>query len=206
MTDRVSLKGLRLGLLGGTFDPIHVGHLMIAEVALAALALDRVMFIPAGDPPHKGESVTDAEHRYSMALLATGDHPAFLVSRRELEREGPSYSLTTIGEYREEVGPSGELFFIAGADTLVDIRTWHRWEEVLQSCRFAALARPGSDFADLLSAVPEKYHRGIDLVTGPGLAISSTDVRERVQRGEPIRYLVPTTVDIYIRNYGLYQN
>jgi nicotinate-nucleotide adenylyltransferase len=204
MTDRISLSGLRVGLLGGTFDPIHVGHLMIAEVARAALALDRVVFIPAGDPPHKGESVTDAEHRYAMALLATGDHPAFLVSRRELEREGPSYSLTTIGEYREEVGPTGELFFIAGADTLVEIRTWHRWEEVLQTCRFAALARPGSDFTVLLEAVPKQYHSRIHLVTGPGLAVSSTDVRARVRAGEPIRYLVPEAVDVYIRKYQLY--
>jgi nicotinate-nucleotide adenylyltransferase len=204
MTDRISLTGLRLGLLGGTFDPIHVGHLLIAEVARHALALDRVVFIPAGDPPHKGEAVTDAEHRYSMALLATGDNQAFLVSRRELAREGPSYSLTTIGEYREEVGPEGEVFFIAGLDTLVEIQTWYQWEEVLQSCQFIALARPGSDFGGLAGAVPDRYRERIHPVTGPGLAISSTDVRDRVRRREPIRYLVPPAVEVYIRKYELY--
>src|SRR3954464_9482511 len=101
---------MRLGLMGGTFDPIHVGHLLVAEVAREAFRLDRVVFVPAGDPPHKGEAVTAAEHRYAMTLLATGANPGFVVTRRELERAGPSYSLTTIREYREEMGPTGELF------------------------------------------------------------------------------------------------
>ena len=111
--------GRRLGLLGGTFDPVHTGHLLMAEVARHALSLDQVVFVPAGVPPHKCEAVTPAEHRYAMVLLATAPNESFAVSRRELERSGPSYSLTTIREYRREIGPTGELFFIAGADTVL---------------------------------------------------------------------------------------
>src|SRR5260370_18739387 len=113
MADRQSKAGARLGLFGGTFDPVHTGHLVIAEVARYTLSLDQVVFVPAGDPPHKGEVVTAAEHRYEMALLATAPNEAFVVSRRELGRSGPSYSLTTIQEYRRENGPERELFFIA---------------------------------------------------------------------------------------------
>lgn len=195
---------MRLGLLGGTFDPIHIGHLLIAEVARHALALDRVEFVPAGDPPHKGEAVTAAEHRSAMVLLATTDNPWFTVSRREMERSGPSYSLTTVREYRRELGPGGELFFIAGADTILEIRTWHRWEELLRECRFAALTRPGCDTAALRALLPEELWDRVDLVPAPGLDVSSTEVRERVRRGEPIRYLVPDLVEAYIRKHRLY--
>jgi len=171
---------VRLGLLGGTFDPIHMGHLLVAEVARHALALDRVLFVPAGDPPHKGESVTAAEHRYAMTLLATGGNEAFQVSRRELERAGPSYSLVTIGEMQAELPAGGELFFIVGADAILEIRTWYRWEDVLRACRFLAVSRPGFD-------------------------LSSTEIRERVRLCEPIRYLVPDEVEVYIRKHGLYR-
>lgn len=197
--------GPRLGLLGGTFDPVHIGHLLIAEAARSTLSLDQVAFIPAGDPPHKGGAVTPAEHRYAMALLATAANEAFVVSRRELERSGPSYSLTTIREYRREVGPEGELFFIAGGDAMLEIRTWYRWQEVLRECRFAALARPGFEVARLLAALPEDLRGRIDLLPAPAFDISSTDIRDRVRRGEPIRYLVPEPVAVYIRKHALYQ-
>jgi nicotinate-nucleotide adenylyltransferase len=197
--------GPRLGLLGGTFDPVHTGHLRIAEVARHTLSLDQVAFIPAGDPPHKGEAVTPAEHRYAMTLLATAPNEAFVVSRRELDRSGPSYSLTTIQEYRGEIGMEGELFFIAGVDTVLEIRTWHRWQEVLRECRFAALARPGFEISALLAALPEELRERIDLLPVPGLDVSSTDIRERARRGEPIRYLVPEPVEVYIHKHALYQ-
>lgn len=200
-----SANGPRLGLLGGTFDPVHTGHLLIAEVARCALTLDQVAFIPAGDPPHKGEAVTPAEHRYAMALLATAANDSFVVSRRELERSGPSYSLTTIREYRREVGPAGELFFIAGADTILEIQTWYRWQEVLRECRFAALARPGFEIERLLAALPESLRSRIDMLLAPPFDISSTDIRDRVRRGEPIRYMVPEPVAVYIRKHALYQ-
>jgi nicotinate-nucleotide adenylyltransferase len=196
---------MRLGLMGGTFDPIHVGHLLVAEVAREAFRLDRVVFVPAGDPPHKGEAVTDAEHRYAMTLLATGPNAGFVVTRRELERAGPSYSLTTIREYREEIGASGELFFITGADTVLEIRTWYRWEEVLQSCRFIAVTRPGFDSAALGAVLPESLRERVTLVESPGFDLSSTEVRERVRHGEPIRYLVTDTVEVYIRKHELYR-
>jgi nicotinate-nucleotide adenylyltransferase len=198
-------KRYRLGLLGGTFDPIHTGHLLIAEVARHALSLDQVVFVPAGDPPHKGESVTAAEHRYAMVLLATADHPAFRVTRREMERAGPSYSLTTIREFRQKLGDSAELFFLTGADAMLEIRTWYCWQEVLRECRFAALARPGFDSAALLGLLPNDLRDQVVLLQAPGLDISSTEVRDRVRGGEPIRYLVPAPVESYIRKHGLYE-
>jgi nicotinate-nucleotide adenylyltransferase len=196
---------MRLGLLGGTFDPIHVGHLLIAEVARQAAALDQVVFVPAGDPPHKGAEVTDAEHRYAMALLATGANPAFAVTRRELERTGPSYSLTTIREYRDEVGAAGELFFVTGVDTVLEIRTWYRWEEVLEACRFIAVTRPGFDVDALEAVLPERLCERVELAESPGFDLSSTQVRERARRGETIRYLVPDAVETYICKHGLYR-
>jgi len=196
---------MRLGLLGGTFDPIHTGHLVIAEAARHAMALDRVVFIPAGDPPHKGESVTAAEHRYAMALLATASHPAFRVTRREIERRGPSFSLMTIQEYRQEIGGAGELYFIVGADAMLEIRTWHRWEEVLQACWFIDVSRPGFDAGALDTALPGALRARVRHISAPGFDLSSTQVRERVARGEPIRYLVPEPVEAYIAKQGLYQ-
>jgi nicotinate-nucleotide adenylyltransferase len=206
MADRPSKAGARLGLFGGTFDPVHTGHLVIAEVARYTLSLDQVIFVPAGDPPHKGEDVTAAEHRYEMALLATAPNEAFVVSRRELERSGPSYSLTTIQEYRREIGPEGALFFIAGVDTVLEIQTWYRWREVLRECRFAALARPGFELSSLLAALPEELRERIDLLPAPALVVSSTELRARAGRGEPIRYLVPEPVEVYIRKHALYQH
>ena len=197
--------GRRLGLLGGTFDPVHTGHLLMAEVARHALSLDQVVFVPAGVPPHKCEAVTPAEHRYAMVLLATAPNESFAVSRRELERSGPSYSLTTIREYRREIGPTGELFFIAGADTVLGIRTWYGWREVLRECQFAVLARPGFAIAALLASLPAEVRGQIRLLPAPACDVSSTAVRERVGRGEPIRYLVPEPVEVYIRKHALYQ-
>ena len=196
----------RLGLLGGTFDPIHTGHLVIAEVARHALSLDQVVFVPAGDPPHKGDAVTAAEHRYAMVLLATADHPAFVVTRREIERAGPSYSITTIREYRQELGGAGELYFLTGVDTMLEIRTWYQWQDVLRECRFAVMGRPGFDSEALLALLPEELRRQVDFLKAPGCDISSTDIRERVRGGEPVRYLVPSLVESYIRKHGLYQD
>jgi nicotinate-nucleotide adenylyltransferase len=183
-----------------------MGHLVIAEAARHAHALDRVEFIPAGDPPHKGEAVTAAEHRYAMALLATASHPAFRVSRREIEREGPSFSLTTIEEYREELGPAGELYFIVGADAMLEIRTWHRWEEVVQACEFIAVSRPGFDAAALDTVLPGPLRARVHHLRATGFDLSSTQVRERAARGESIRYLVPESVEMYIHKHGLYRS
>jgi nicotinate-nucleotide adenylyltransferase len=195
---------MRIGLIGGTFDPVHYGHLVIAEEARHCFRLDRVIWIPAGDPPHKDEKVTPEEHRYSMVLLATASHPSFEVNRLELEREGPSYTLHTLLHFRS-LYPESELYFIIGADAVLELLTWYRHDEVIRTTRFIAVTRPGYDLALLSGTLPSEYMRRIDTVAAPGVDISSTELRTRVREGEPIRYLVPETVEDYIRKNGLYK-
>jgi nicotinate-nucleotide adenylyltransferase len=195
---------MRIGLMGGTFDPVHYGHLVIAEVAREEFALDRVLWLPAGDPPHKKNyRISGQEHRYAMALLATGGHERFEVSRWELERPGPSYSIDTISHFRS-VWPEAELFFITGADAILEILTWHRHQEVIRACQFIAVTRPGYDLAQLHKRLPPEYTRRIAPLTAPGMDTSSTEVRRRVAAGKTIRYLVPEAVEAYIRKHRLY--
>ncbi len=197
---------MRLGLMGGTFDPIHTGHLVIAEMARVEFALDRVLWIPSGDPPHKkGYLVTPQEHRYAMALLATANHPDFEVSRMELDRSGHSYTVDTVERLRRE-RPRDELYFITGADAILEILTWHRHHELIQACRFIAVTRPGYDLERLSSVLPMEYLTQISTLTTPGVDISSTDIRTRVRSGDAIRYLVPESVQAYIRKHQLYQD
>jgi nicotinate-nucleotide adenylyltransferase len=197
----------RLGIMGGTFDPVHYGHLVVAEVARREFALERVVFLPSGDPPHKqGVRVTPAERRYEMTLLATASNPWFDCSRRELERSGPSYSVTTLREYRAEYGPDLELFFITGADAILEILTWHQAEEVVRLCRFIAATRPGYDLERLRRQLPPEYLERIDELAVPGVLISSTDVRQRIREGRSIRYLVPDLIEEYICKFSLYQD
>jgi len=194
---------MRIGLMGGTFDPVHLGHLVIAEEARHEFALDRVIWLPAGDPPHKHREVTFQEHRYAMVVLATASHASFDVSRLELERAGPSYAIDTILHFRRQ-HPEQELFFITGADAILEILTWRRHAEVVQECRFLAVTRPGYDLARLQTVLPESYLERIHLISAPGVDISSTALRERLRNGEPVRYLLPETVESYIRKHGLY--
>jgi nicotinate-nucleotide adenylyltransferase len=197
----------RLGIMGGTFDPIHYGHLVVAEVARREFDLERVVFLPSGNPPHKrGVPVTPAERRYEMTLLATASNPWFDCSRRELERSGPSYSVTTLREYRAEQGSDLELFFVTGADAILEILTWHEAEEVVRLCRFIAATRPGYDLERLRQHLPASYLERIDELAVPGVLISSTDVRQRVRDGRSIRYLVPEVVEEYICKYLLYHD
>jgi nicotinate-nucleotide adenylyltransferase len=195
---------MRLGLMGGTFDPVHYGHLVIAEETRHVFGLDRVDFVTSADPPHKkGYPITPAEHRYAMTLLATASNPFFRVSRREIERAGPSYSIDTIQEYQQEF-PDAEIFFITGADAILEILTWHRADEAIRLCTFVAATRPGYDLAKMERALPASYLPHIRRITVPGVDFSSTDIRERVRRGQPIKYLVPEAVDAYIAKYDLY--
>lgn len=195
---------MRIGLMGGTFDPVHLGHLFIAEMAREEFGLDRVIWLPAGDPPHKkGYRVTPQEHRHAMVLLATASNPDFEVSRWELERSGPSYSIDTILHFRE-VCPGAELFFITGADAILEILTWYRHDEVIRSCRFIAVTRPGYDLNRLSAVLPPEYLSQIDLLEAPGVDISSTDLRARIRTGSSIRYLVPELVATYIQKHRLY--
>ena len=196
----------RIGLMGGTFDPIHYGHLVIAEVARAEFGLERVVWVPAGDPPHKKDySVSPQEHRYAMVVLATASNPHFEVSRMELEREGLSYSLDTIRSFGRQY-PEHEVFFITGADAILEILTWYRHHEVVQSCRFLAVTRPGYDLTRLNTLLPPEYLPRISVITAPGVHLSSTEVRDRTREGAPIRYLVPEPVEAYLSKHGLYRD
>lgn len=195
----------RVGLMGGTFDPIHHGHLLIAEVARTEFELDQVVWLPAGTPPHKrDQQVTPAEHRYAMVVLATASNPYFEVSRQELERQGASYTVDTVESYRQR-DPECDLFFITGADAILEILTWHRHHELVRQCRFIAVTRPGYDLARLKSVLPPHYVERIETITAPGMDISSTAIRERVRKDDPVRYLIPESVEAYLRKHALYR-
>ncbi|MGI6344849.1 MAG: nicotinate-nucleotide adenylyltransferase [Bacillota bacterium] len=194
----------KYGIMGGTFDPIHVGHLFIAEAARHELELDQVLFIPAGHPPHKGQ-VTPGEHRYQMTLLATASNPAFQVSRIELDRAGFSYAYDTVRALLSQLEPC-ELFFIIGADALLEIHSWYRYADLIELCQLATATRPGFGLTDFLSAenfTPRELER-IHLLEVPPLAISSSDIRRRRREGRPIRYLVTDAVAAYIDENQLY--
>jgi len=199
---------MRVGVLGGTFDPIHIGHLVAAEEARVCLDLEKVAFVPANLPPHKLHlSVTATEHRLRMVQLAIADNPCFVLSRVDVDRFGPSFTVDTIELLRDEYGPNGELYFIMGADSLADLLTWHRPERLIRLCRIVALTRPGyrADLDELNRLLPGAIAR-VQLLEMPLLEISSTDLQRRVQMGLSIKYLVPPAVEAYIRQHGLYQD
>lgn len=198
---------MKIGIMGGTFDPIHLGHLATAEAVREIFTLDEVLFIPASRPPHKrGRIVTDSKHRLAMVQLATRSNEFFKVSDMELKRTGLSYTLDTMNELHKTFGDSAELFFIIGADSLADLSKWYSARELVDKCHFIATTRQGVDidFSAVKnffgSAAMEHIHR----VTTPGLEISSTDLRERVRLGRSIKYLVPEIVEDYILREGLY--
>ena len=188
---------MRLGLMGGTFDPIHHGHLVAADEARYAFNLDRVLFIPTGHPWMKGGHVASAEERYEMTLLATRDNPAFEVSRIEIDRDGPTYTVDTLRELHANE-PDADLFFITGADAILDILSWKDPDEAMELATFVAVTRPGYE----LERLPRDEIKILEI---PALAISSTDIRRRVAEGRPIRYLLPDEVAAHIKVQGLYQ-
>jgi len=191
--------------MGGTFNPIHLGHLVTAEEALYAFALREVVFVPAGQPWQKDRSgVADAEHRYLMTVIATASNPHFRVSRMEIERPGPTYTIETLRRLRTEIGDV-ELYFITGADAILQILTWKDPEEVLGEARFIAATRPGYDLDRLEKELPEGFGDRVHVLEIPALTISSTDVRRRVRDGRPVRYLVPEGVARYVEKSGLYR-
>jgi nicotinate-nucleotide adenylyltransferase len=198
---------MRLGIMGGTFDPIHFGHLVTAEEALVQFNLDKVIFMPTGSPAAKAdEDVTGAEHRYLMSVLATSTNPDFDVSRMEVDRPGLTYTVDTLTALRSELGPSAELFFITGADAVWEIVTWKDAERVADMVTFIAATRPGYDL-DVARASHEvaATRFRIEYIEVPALAISSTEMRRRVSEGRPIRYLTPEAVVIYVEKHGLYR-
>jgi len=198
----------RIGIMGGTFDPVHIGHLLTAEAVRDALKLDQILFIPAAIPPHKHRrDIASPEHRLSMVLLATAENPHFRVSDMELHREGPSYTVDTIEVLRAERGEEAEFYFITGADAINDLATWHEVHELLRMCHFVAATRQGTPLNKeaLLDEFGILAREHIHEVPTPELEISSTEIRERIHRGSSIRYMVPDNVADYIDKEGLYR-
>jgi nicotinate-nucleotide adenylyltransferase len=216
----------RIGILGGTFNPIHNGHLAAAAEVREHLKLDRILFIPSSLPPHKSEEdITSAGQRMEMVRLATADNPLFETSDVEIKRGGRSYTIDTIETLRE-TSPSAELHFIIGLDSFLDIQTWHEWERLLSRCGFVVIPRPGYRFTDLVkldfmksaaqelsgldqgelkhAVVRSSGVSAITLVTIPLSDISSTDIRSRVKAGASIKYLLPDPVETYIIKNKLY--
>ena len=199
-----------LGILGGTFDPVHYGHLALAREAMAELDIERVLFVPNADPPHKrDQTVAPAHHREAMVSLAIEPEPAFILSRIELERPGPSYAVETVAELaqrsRAEARP--EPWFVMSAETLDDFRAWREPERILRLCRLAVAPRPGADPLDAgwVRAHYPGFEDRFAFLPGPELDIASTGIRERVMAGEPIEELAPAAVVRYIEDEGLYR-
>jgi nicotinate-nucleotide adenylyltransferase len=195
----------RIGLMGGTFDPIHHGHLVAADEARWQFDLDTVLFIPTGQPWQKPVGVSAAEDRYRMTVIATASNPAFAVSRVEIEHPGPTYTVDTLRRLRAELGEDARLFFITGADAVLHILTWKDRDEVLALAEFIAATRPGYDLERLAERLPVARER-LHPMEIPMLAISSTEIRARVARGAPIQYLVPDGVVEYVAARGLYRS
>jgi nicotinate-nucleotide adenylyltransferase len=199
---------LRLGVLGGTFDPIHFGHLLAAEEARVTLGLERVLFAPAGAPPHKqGHIISPIAHRLAMVRLAIADNPAFAVTTVDTDRPGPHYTVDAIQLLREEWGTGAdETFFLMGADSLTQLLTWHQPDRLVELCHLAVMARPGyrPDLTNLKTALPGLAAR-LDWVEMPVLDIAASDLRRRVSQGRSIRYQVPEAVAAYVAEHGLYR-
>ena len=183
----------RLGVMGGTFDPIHLGHLVVAAQALHELELDSVVFIPAGQPWQRPE-FSPAEDRFAMTMLAAALHPGFSVSRIEIDRRGPSYTADTLEALHDFYGPGLDVSLLLGSDAAAGLPTWHRGERVLQLSRVVVAQRPDHDALS-----------GVHVLAAPELAISASDIRARVRAGRPIDFLVPADVVRYIAEHGLYQ-
>lgn len=185
--------------MGGTFDPIHHGHLVAASEVQARFELDEVVFVPTGEPYEKGR-VAPAEDRYLMTVIATASNPGFHVSRADIDRDGPTYTIDTLRDMRAVYGPETDLFFITGADALARILSWKDALEMLALAHFVGVTRPGFELSD--EHLPAD---SVTLVVVPAMAISSTDCRDRVADGKPVWYLVPDGVVQYINKRGLYR-
>ncbi|GFN34500.1 nicotinate-nucleotide adenylyltransferase [Tepidimicrobium xylanilyticum] len=198
----------RIGIMGGTFDPIHNGHLILAEYSRTEIGLDKILFIPTGKPPHKvGNQISKAVHRYNMTLLALDSNPNFFTSTIEMEREGFSYTIDTI-RYLSSKFKDKEFYFILGSDSLLEIHKWKDYEELLKSCNFIVAKRKGLEDEELMDRVNDIikcYKANIHILEFPIIDISSTEIRNRVIKNKSIKYLVPEPVELYIYKYGLYK-
>lgn len=202
----------RVGLLGGTFDPIHFGHLVIAEEVRTVLHLAEMVFVPAGHPPHKpGRIVTEAQHRLAMLELAIASNPHFTISLVDLERPGPSYTVETLQVLRQQWGAQTAIYFVIGGDSLEDLLAWYDPAGILkQLTALVAVQRPGYEeaagYRDTLEARLPGIKQRLIMVQAPQLDISATDLRRRVAEGRPIKYQTPEAVERYIIEYGLYRH
>ena len=188
---------MRVGILGGTFNPIHIGHLILAEESVWRLRLDRLIFIPTYIPPHKKiEGKVGAEDRHRMVCLATRYNQKFEVSRIEIEKRRKSYSIDTLRCFRKDYGPKAKIFFITGSDSLKDLFSWKDVKQVLKLAKFIVARRPGYSF--------RKISKHVNLMPLPGIAVSSSELRRRLRQGRPIRHLVPEAVRNYIIKKKLY--
>lgn len=197
----------RIGVFGGTFDPVHTGHLIIATELRFVLGLECVLFVPAGRPPHKtSQEISDNEHRLTMLQLALDDSPWFDISLVDMQRPGPSFTADTLAILRSELAPA-ELVFLMGSDSLRDLPAWHEPQRIVAQAEIGVARRPGIDvdLEHIYTQIPNARGR-IQIVDVPLIGISSTDLRERVRTGRPIRYQVPLAVEHYIVEHGLYRD
>ena len=207
MVDRFGW-GPRIGVLGGTFDPIHIGHLILAEEAWFQLKLDRVYLAPAGDPPHKmGRRMAPVEDRIRMAELATAESDYILVTRVDADRPGPHYTVDMVRLLQAHVGPDTEIYFLMGMDSLRDLPTWHEAAWLVDHARLVALSRHDvePDWDVLEKELPDIRQRVI-ILDMPELEIASHVIQHRVHNGQPIRHMVPRAVEAYIQKHGLYRD
>lgn len=192
-------RGPRIGVMGGTFDPIHHGHLVAASEVAQSFDLDEVVFVPTGRPWQK-ETVTESEHRYLMTVIATASNPRFTVSRVDIDRQGPTYTIDTLRDLKT-IRQDAELYFITGADAVAQILSWRDHHELWDLAHFVAVSRPGHVLST--AGLPSE---GVSQLEIPALAISSTDCRDRVRNGQPVWYLVPDGVVQYIAKHHLYRS
>ena len=199
----------KIGILGGTFNPVHCGHLIIAEAVREGYSLDTVLFIPSGQPPHKPDGeVIDGEHRYEMVRRAVASNRFFEASRSEIDWKGYTYTVNTLMALGEKYGADTRLYFIIGADVIPELTTWREFEKVFGLCEFIAVLRPGNErtaFEEGIRRLAEKYAARIHSIEAPLVDISSTSIRERCAGGKSIKYLVPEGVEEYIHSEGLYR-
>jgi nicotinate-nucleotide adenylyltransferase len=198
---------VRVGVLGGTFDPIHYAHLVIAEESRARLQLDQVLFVPSGQPPHKlAKAITPAEHRIAMVQLAIASNTHFALSRLDVERCGPCYTVDLIEALVSQLGSSAEIHFIVGLDSLAEMPTWYEPARLIRSCRLAVVRRPGYrvDLVQLENTLPGIMSR-LTFVDAPEMGISSSEIQHRVRAGLPIKYQLPESVEAYLLEHRLYR-
>lgn len=198
---------MKVGLMGGTFNPIHLGHLLISEYIRDNFPLDKIIFIPSGNPPHKnwGELIA-TKHRYNMSLLATGSNQYFDVSSLEINRQGKSYTVDTINEFKSTY-PNDEFYFIIGGDTLYELTKWHDYNKLFSITNFIVIDRPGFENIEILDKIEDLnrvYGASIFYIKGPLIDISSTQIRQNLKHNKSIKYLVPKEVEDYISFHKLY--